>query len=76
MHISNASIKGFDFSKWLTSFVSHFILQIKIRFIGDNFLLEKIEQNFMSVFTFVQKGVRMKLLKDMRSEENEHCKVN
>jgi len=37
---------------------------------------KKIEQNFKSVFTFVQGGVRMKLLKDMRSEENEHCKVN
>lgn len=34
------------------------------------------EQNFKSVFTFVQLRVRMKLLKDMRSEDNEHCKVN
>lgn len=40
------------------------------------FLSEKSEQNFKSVFTFVQLRVRMKLLKDMRSEDNEHCKVN
>lgn len=39
-------------------------------------LLKKNEQNFKSVFTFVQLRVRMKLLKDMRSEDNEHCKVN
>ncbi len=38
--------------------------------------LKKNEQNFKSVFTFVQIRVRMKLLKDMRSEDNEHCKVN
>ena len=37
---------------------------------------KKNEQNFKSVFTFVQLRVRMKLLKDMRSEDNEHCKVN
>ena len=37
---------------------------------------QKNEQNFKSVFTFVQLRVRMKLLKDMRSEDNEHCKVN
>lgn len=40
------------------------------------FLLKKNEQNFKSVFTFVQLRVRMKLLKDMRSEDNEYCKVN
>lgn len=37
---------------------------------------KKNEQNFKSVFTFVQLRVRMKLLKDMRSEDNEYCKVN
>ncbi len=39
-------------------------------------LLNNFEQNFISVFTIVQARVRMKLLKDMGSEENEHCKVN
>ncbi len=47
-----------------------FIYYRKIPFFKKN------EQNFKSVFTFVQLRVRMKLLKDMRSEDNEHCKVN
>ena len=45
-------------------------------FTTRKFLLKKNEQNFKSVFTFVQLRVRMKLLKDMRSEDNEYCKVN
>lgn len=45
-------------------------------FTTRKFLLKKNEQNFKSLFTFVQLRVRMKLLKDMRSEDNEHCKVN
>lgn len=50
---------------------------VRMRFIYyRKFLFEKNEQNFKSVFTFVQLRVRMKLLKDMRSEDNEYCKVN
>ena len=50
---------------------------VRMRFIYyKKMLLKKDEQNFKSVFTFVQLRVRMKLLKDMRSEDNEHCKVN
>ena len=50
---------------------------VRMRFIYyKKMLFKKNEQNFKSVFTFVQLRVRMKLLKDMRSEENEHCKVN
>ena len=50
---------------------------VRMRFIYyKKMLLKKNEQNFKSVFTFVQLRVRMKLLKDMRSEDNEHCKVN
>lgn len=45
-------------------------------FTTRKFLLKNNEQNFKSIFTFVQLRVRMKLLKDMRSEDNEHCKVN
>ncbi len=45
-------------------------------FTARKFLFKKNEQNFESVFTFVQLRVRMKLLKDMRSEDNEYCKVN
>ena len=50
---------------------------VRMRFIYYKMIpFKKNEQNFKSVFTFVQLGVRMKLLKDMRSEDNEHCKVN
>ncbi len=50
---------------------------VRMRFIYyKKMLFKKNEQNFKSVFTFVQLRVRMKLLKDMRSEDNEHCKVN
>lgn len=50
---------------------------VRMRFIYyKKMLLKNNEQNFESVFTFVQLRVRMKLLKDMRSEDNEHCKVN
>lgn len=50
---------------------------VRMRFIYyKRFLLKKYEQNFKSIFTFVQLRVRMKLLKDMRSEDNEYCKVN
>ena len=51
------------------------ILYYKLKFVllWMNSFLKNNEQNFKSVFTFVQSGVRMKLLKDMRSEDNEHC---
>ncbi|GMR68641.1 hypothetical protein BAC7755_53110 [Bacillus sp. MN7755] len=49
---------------------------VRMRFTIRKFLFKKNEQNFKSVFTFVQLRVRMKLLKDMRSDNNEYCKVN
>ena len=50
---------------------------VRMRFIYCKKIpFKKNEQNFKSVFTFVQLRVRMKLLKDMRSEDNEYCKVN
>ncbi|PGZ64622.1 hypothetical protein COE58_01245 [Bacillus cereus] len=68
------NIKNFDFNKRHTSFqlqvYTIFDLSQQIPF------QKKDEQNFKSVFTFVQLRVRMKLLKDMRSEDNEYCKIN
>lgn len=49
---------------------------VRMRFTIRKFLFKKNEQNFKSLFTFVQLRVRMKLLKDMRSDNNEYCKVN
>ncbi|PGA91491.1 hypothetical protein COL93_27145 [Bacillus toyonensis] len=67
------NIKNFDLNKWFTSFIYKLIL---LSIYYKKFPFKKNERNFKSAFTFVRLRVRMKLLKDIGSEDNEHSKVN